>query len=301
MTLEVLFGVAVIVVVALSLVPKLAVKRQPPTRFFKCARCNTTAPHTSRTIEAWRNKKTAFFCQACHAKWLQSHPSQERTSPTPVAGSSGCLGVAVLAVLVPVGVSLTWARAGTTQAGHPLPPPAWPVPDIRPSGTRFQPATGITLGSLHVAFEKTTFDDVRHGLGLAPIGRQGEAGEFLMWVCYTLPTAHARIWLTSSELGEERFIDGMVAKQLQDGEAESALCPVPINGADVVSIDNGIWLGDPVEKIKGILGTPNEAPASVIYYLYEGKDGEFDITSLLALRIHEGRVTELHAEHSATN
>ena len=113
MTPEVLFGAAVIVVIALSVLAKLAPKRQPPSQFFKCARCSTTTRHTSRTIEAWRNNKTAFFCQACHSKWLQSHPSQEQpASPRQFAArGSGCLGVAVLIALVPVGIALACAYA----------------------------------------------------------------------------------------------------------------------------------------------------------------------------------------------
>jgi hypothetical protein len=112
MTLEVLFGAAVILVVVLSLLTKLGSNRQPPTQFFKCARCNTITRHTSRTIEAWRNSKTTFFCQACHTKWLQSRPSQEQViSSRPAARNRGCLGVIVLLVLVPVSIALVWARA----------------------------------------------------------------------------------------------------------------------------------------------------------------------------------------------
>lgn len=111
MTWEVLFGASCLVIIALSFLARLIPQRKPPTRFFKCARCNTTARHTSRTIEAWRNNKTAFFCQACHAKWLRSRPPQERITPSvPRAEGSGCLGVAALLVLVPVGIALAWTN-----------------------------------------------------------------------------------------------------------------------------------------------------------------------------------------------
>ncbi|MGN2248294.1 hypothetical protein ACFWZ3_16565 [Frateuria sp. GZRR35] len=109
MTLEVLFGAAVILAVVLSLLTKPGSKRQPPIQFFKCARCNTTARHTSRTIEAWRNGKTTFFCQACHAKWLQSRPSQEQVTSFR-SRNSGCLGVVALLVLVPVDIALALAH-----------------------------------------------------------------------------------------------------------------------------------------------------------------------------------------------
>jgi hypothetical protein len=49
-------------------------RRQPKDRFFNCWRCKALTPHNQRTMEAWRNEKTHFFCGACHTKWLQSHP-----------------------------------------------------------------------------------------------------------------------------------------------------------------------------------------------------------------------------------
>ena len=191
--------------------------------------------------------------------------------------------------------------SGVAQGETSLPPPAWPVPDIRPSKAKTQPVTGVAIGSFQVTFEKTTFKDVIGTLGDAPISHQGEAGEFLMWVCYTVPSLHSRVWLTSSELGGEEYIDGMVAKRIQDAESQSPQCPVALSHPTALSIDNGLWLGSTVKRIEGILGPPNRASASVIYYPYEGKVGDFDITSVLVLRISKGRVIELHATHSATN
>lgn len=201
------------------------------------------------------------------------------------------LAVATIALLV----------AGAVHGESFLSPPTWPVPDIKPTGTPIQPVTGVALDSFHVTFEKTTFNDVLGALGRAPIRHQGDAGEFLMWVCYTLPGAHARIWLTSSELGGEKYIDGMVAKRLKSAGAASSVCPVANRQITVVSIDNGIWLGKDVEKIKTMLGRANRAPASVIYYTYEGKDGGLDVDSILALKVHKNKVTALYASHTTTN
>jgi uncharacterized protein YlaI len=114
-TLEVIFGIALAAAIAISLAAKFLPKRRPAEKFFKCARCNAVSPHNNRTIEAWRNNKIRFFCQACHAKWLQSHPLQlqrrEHLSQRGLAsGSSGCLVVALLAP-VSLGLLLAWAYA----------------------------------------------------------------------------------------------------------------------------------------------------------------------------------------------
>jgi hypothetical protein len=112
-TLEQIFGIVIVSVAALLLVAKILPKRKPPETFFKCARCNATARHNNRTIEAWRNNKTKFFCQSCHAHWLQTRPSQarEQFSPRVREGNSGCLGVAALFVVLPLGLLLVWAYA----------------------------------------------------------------------------------------------------------------------------------------------------------------------------------------------
>ena len=105
MSLETIFGIAIAVVIVFSLIGRLLPKRRPKEKHFQCARCGAVSPHTERTMEAWRNGKAKFFCQACHAKWLQSRPPQGRaqfSSRGNVGSGSGCLGVVVLFAFAPV-------------------------------------------------------------------------------------------------------------------------------------------------------------------------------------------------------
>jgi hypothetical protein len=105
MSPEVIAGILIAGIVFLSVVGKLLPKRRPKEDHFKCSRCGAVSQHTERTIEAWRKKKTKFFCQACHAKWLQSRPHQEReqfSSRGTVGSKSVCLGIVVLFAVVPL-------------------------------------------------------------------------------------------------------------------------------------------------------------------------------------------------------
>ena len=111
---ETIIAVAVIAIFGLALVAKLIPQRMPPQKSFKCGRCGTAALHNNRTAEAWRNGKTKFFCQACHLKWLQSRPPQERESysgQSHARGGSGCLGVVAVFALLPLVGLLHWAYA----------------------------------------------------------------------------------------------------------------------------------------------------------------------------------------------
>jgi hypothetical protein len=142
---------------------------------------------------------------------------------------------------------------------------------------------------------------VIEALGPAPIGQHGDAGEAETWVCYTLAKPYARLWLTSSELGGGIYVDGLVAKQISPEAVVPLECPQLDANYASISVDNDIWLGEPVEEVATRLGPPNKAPGSLLYYAYQGKDGDFDVTSELVLRVHAGHITELHAAHTETN
>lgn len=137
MSFEILFATIVIAALVLYLGKKFSPNTAPKETHphsglnpphFKCARCGIISQHTERTIEAWRNNKTQFFCLSCHRKWLQAQPRQEngqhhnnrpatyspprmdarpnheqhaRYDNTPKA-SSGCLSSVVIFTFVPI-------------------------------------------------------------------------------------------------------------------------------------------------------------------------------------------------------
>src|SRR5690606_35533747 len=111
MSPEIIFGIGVVALLGISFLGKLIPKRMPPQKSFKCGRCGISTSHNDRTAEAWRNGKTKYFCQACHSKWIQSRPNQEREQPSSGSSGSGCLGVVALVSLLPIGTLLTWAYA----------------------------------------------------------------------------------------------------------------------------------------------------------------------------------------------
>jgi hypothetical protein len=105
---EVIVVIAVVVVAAFSFFGR---RRKPKERTFKCGRCSTVSAHTPRTIEAWRAGKTKFFCNACHGQWLRSHPAPTQSGrgvTSGRAGNSGCLGVIVLFIVLPVFLASAW-------------------------------------------------------------------------------------------------------------------------------------------------------------------------------------------------
>ena len=107
MSMEFIVGAVIAGLVVMFFAGKHFSKKLPKETHFECARCGTLARHTDRTIEAWRNNKTTFFCQSCHIKWVHARTPRERARSATPAGSrsgskSGCLGVVVLFAVVPL-------------------------------------------------------------------------------------------------------------------------------------------------------------------------------------------------------
>lgn len=96
--------------------------RRPSNMHFVCAGCSGQFTHTKRTVAAWEKGSRRVFCDACHKKWRNAQPPQAQpagtsreSSRTPESVStpapafqaraqsrSGCLGIAVILVVIPV-------------------------------------------------------------------------------------------------------------------------------------------------------------------------------------------------------
>lgn len=86
-------------------------RRRPATGTFTCYRCGAISAHSARTMDALREGKARLFCRSCHHKWLSTQPSCRKTPRSPVRGasSSGCLGVVLVIVALPMLGIAAWA------------------------------------------------------------------------------------------------------------------------------------------------------------------------------------------------
>jgi hypothetical protein len=193
------------------------------------------------------------------------------------------------------------AIVATAAAAADVPPPTIPsVESLRETRVNVQPATTISLGAVNIALESSTFGDASE-LGAAPLGHSGDAGEFAMWVCFTLSHEKQRLWLTSSELGGRTYIDGLVAEIIPSGTPPTDSCPELPKRFRPIHLDFGVWLGTSIEALKRHFGRPTLNRDHSIEFAYVGKRGEYDVTSTLIVRLANNRIATLHASHTTTN
>jgi hypothetical protein len=86
----------------------LKVKHGPADLRFVCASCGGRFTHSRRTLATWEDGARSFYCSACYTRSL-GEGAPPRSSYVPkTPARHGCLPVAFLLVVLPVGAAALW-------------------------------------------------------------------------------------------------------------------------------------------------------------------------------------------------
>lgn len=183
------------------------------------------------------------------------------------------------------------------------PPPAQPFEsDDWEVRVDHKPATGLTLGKFSVRFEETRLQDVIQHAG-GSIQHQGDAGDSIYWLCFTIAEAKLsqRLWIIAH--GEMGGRDHRVTAVMGQVTADKATvdCPSLPRALRPVRLSSGLWLGAsataPVTQFRKDPGINGEWRG----YLYIGKtpgdckpDG-FDVGNSLEWSVTNGSISAISA------
>jgi hypothetical protein len=168
-----------------------------------------------------------------------------------------------------------------------------------------KPATHLKLGELEVRFEETTLRAISGAAGLGTMHHQGDAGESIYWLCYTIRggSRTQRIWiLAHGEMGgPEHAVTMVTAQEFEPTVQATSDCPSLPSALQPVFVAQHIWLGTPESKALKALGRPSHQKGLWRSFNYEGKvpghcqpEG-FDLMNWLVFRIAQGRIVEISA------
>ena len=195
--------------------------------------------------------------------------------------------------------------------GAAVPPPIQQPIFNNPATLLAKPSNGVVLGGLHVVFVKTTLRDVIKSMNSGRIDSQGEAGEAILWICYTLvaPKGNERVWvIASAEMGGPDHEVTEIDAKLIHAMAPTPDCPAPLNTSARTTMDNGLWLGDATETIHRRLGQPSNTLGDWEEFEYQGKapgrglcapEG-LDVVNWFAAKLGSGSVSEIHAGQTSS-
>lgn len=196
-------------------------------------------------------------------------------------------------------ICLVFASLGFANA---MPSPKYPLGDSIswPQRSQNKTVTHLMMGSFKVELEETTLGQVIGAAGNGEIAHQGDAGESIYWLCYTVP--NERIWIIADgEMGGTEHRVGQIVAQEMRGTQSTKDCPSLSSNLLPLHLDKSIWLGTTKEAATHNLGTPSHTEGSWQSYNYSGKvpgacspEG-FDLLNWMLLKIEGGKVVELRA------
>jgi len=199
----------------------------------------------------------------------------------------------------------TTASAASQTSDLPIPPPDTPVEPANLKPTLHNPpSVGISLGELHVTFEKSTLAGIRQKIGTGIISHHGDAGDSLAWLCYTIPGTQAttRLWLSSGELEGNTFISSATAELSHGTIATSAQCPdLPLHFRHI-TLDHALWLGMPDASFDKALGSPSHEHEGwrMFNYLAPVNQGRCEQQNWLWTHATDGHVTRIDAGQTSS-
>ena len=191
---------------------------------------------------------------------------------------------------------------GAKEAAVGARPPMWTESQVWTANVKSDPVQPIHFGKLLLVLEKTTLADVRSALGSGAIFQNGDAGESLSWLCYTFASGmlDQTVWLSSSEMGGGEVIDGVTAMQLNSKSPALRNCARLPRNYGSIHLANGLWLGATEAQVLSALGKPQKHGDSWSY-VFEGKDGEYAISSNLAFKLRGGKVIGIVSSRLTSN
>ncbi len=203
-------------------------------------------------------------------------------------------------------VMLLGASSAMAEAVPPPQPPGEQVMTT-PSSSK-DLVRSLQLGSYTARFEKTRLDEIRDRIGSGQAAQAGDASTSMRWYCYSLPGQ--LVWLVSGEMGGGERLTHVAAQAIGISDPRRLSCPEIPSSLRPVRLDAG-WIGNSRSAIEHALGKPTAVQGDWLVYQYGGKERgpykgpgdtqprevEFDVSSEVTVRIHEGTVVELYASH----
>jgi len=172
-------------------------------------------------------------------------------------------------------------------------PPNWLGTKEFETNTQKHITSKFRMGRLEITLEESGLDDVLQKIGVGTISHQGDAGDALAWICYTVTIGEKRerVWLGSSEMGGGTItqIDGL---RIDKKEPVPKDCPALPMKYLPIGFENGIWIGTVKTEITRKLGLPQKNN-DIWQYWYKGKFAEFDVSEALVARTNGGKVVEI--------
>ncbi|TFW18766.1 hypothetical protein E4L96_12715 [Massilia arenosa] len=169
------------------------------------------------------------------------------------------------------------------------------MPDPDPRARPRLGDNGVTMGTVHIAYEETTLAAVRAQAGIGVLRHQADATITRSWLCYVLPDRVRAVWLIANGEGAST----RAITQVQVGPIDpSEQCPLLPEALQPLKFHNGASAGMSSDALRKALGTPSGASPREMTWVSEEKVQEQRDRARLRIfkvRLKNGLVDALQA------
>jgi hypothetical protein len=173
------------------------------------------------------------------------------------------------AILLAISTAIT-AQTGVRPNAQIWAPPFVQLPPEWPHSTIQKPIiTRITVADFPIQLEDTELDVVAKHLNVTT-GHQGDASEFLAWLCLHGKDKEGPwgLWLTSGEI-DGPMIEGFQLQRLTTSAALDSRCRSLNDSSRSISLPIPIHLGMTESQVQAVLGKPSSRFGDASIYVHE--------------------------------
>jgi hypothetical protein len=159
------------------------------------------------------------------------------------------------------------------------------------------PITSLWMGHTLIHLESTALEDIIKTIKSGKIEEQGDAANYVQWICYTTHDIVGPINIKLSAFE----IDGGIASDIHAfriGAADKACPELPTNFTPI-RLNNNLWIMTRSSDVFRVFGKPTRRDGDWMHYETDRKikiRGEDWVEhGMLSLRFWKGRVIELRA------
>ena len=184
-----------------------------------------------------------------------------------------------------------WAPPADLDFPSALPRPTVPQPMV----------TALRLGTMSIRLDRTELAAVREQLG-GELGRRGDAGSTLRWLCYGGEDTTGRwaLWLTAGEI-DGPTIGSFEWRRVAANARFDPLCTLLPKGATVTLSPAYLHLGMSQSEVFHHMGTPTVHHGDMLDYEHAHKEKAFDFSNSVAVRFVSGIVDSILVAVTVSN
>ena len=195
-----------------------------------------------------------------------------------------------------LGLAAAMCAGEAVAADAPISPPS---PLIGPDTGNWSHATfsrHFTVGSLKGDIGGTPLSAIARQVGGQVQSGGAGSADMQQWLCYDLPSAHQRIWLSITDEDGNGKTTGMItAVPLTDRDPHSPTCTPLAKAATPLVIDDGIKLGMTRAQLTARLGAPSKDVSGWLVYRANPKINGASVITSLTVHVEADRVVFLEA------